>query len=138
MKPIDSLTAKSLLLRQECLTGRERLIAGPPRAGLLHFIVSELSVSIAAFVHGANICCPPMLRSILCSFLLLSGASLALAQQPFLTSEQWVKLRDEANGAAPYENLRYLTRWHRVPVTAGNSIRQLSSFCERGARVRAG
>ena len=34
------------------------------------------------------------------------------------SSEQWVKLRDEASGAAPYENLRYLTRLHRVPATA--------------------
>ena len=59
-----------------------------------------------------------MLRSILFSLLLLSAATLTLAQQPFLSSEQWVKLRDEANGAAPYENLRYLTRLHRVPATA--------------------
>ena len=41
-----------------------------------------------------------------------------VAQQPFIPSEQWVKLRDEASGAAPYENLRYLTRLHRVPATA--------------------
>jgi hypothetical protein len=32
--------------------------------------------------------------------------------------EQWVKLRDEASGAAPHENLRDLTRLHRVPATA--------------------
>jgi aminopeptidase YwaD len=43
---------------------------------------------------------------------------LAVGQQPFLSSSQWVALRDEANGAAPYENLRYLTRLHRVPATA--------------------
>jgi len=54
----------------------------------------------------------------LAAFILLSAATLALAQQPFLSSEQWVKLRDEASGAAPYENLRYLTRLHRVPATA--------------------
>ncbi len=47
----------------------------------------------------------------------LVGTTLALAQQPFLSSEQWVKLRDEASGAAPYENLRYLIRLHRVPAT---------------------
>jgi aminopeptidase YwaD len=41
-----------------------------------------------------------------------------VAQQPFIPSEQWVKLRDEASGAVPYENLRYLTRLHRVPATA--------------------
>src|ERR1700687_1026981 len=41
----------------------------------------------------------------------------ALAQQPFLTARQWIALRDESNGAAPYENLRYLTGLHRVPAT---------------------
>src|SRR5271169_3595263 len=40
------------------------------------------------------------------------------AQQPFLTGRQWLALRDESNGAAPYENLRYLTTLHRVPATA--------------------
>src|SRR5258708_32734628 len=59
-----------------------------------------------------------MIRSLVACFVLLSGATLALAQQPFLSSEQWVKLRDEASGAAPYENLRYLTGLHRVPATA--------------------
>jgi aminopeptidase YwaD len=39
------------------------------------------------------------------------------AQQPFLTATQWGALRDESNGAAPYENLRYLTGLHRVPAT---------------------
>ena len=42
----------------------------------------------------------------------------ALAQQPFLTPGHWTALRDESNGAAPYENLRYLTGLHRVPATA--------------------
>src|SRR5258708_32725776 len=59
-----------------------------------------------------------MIRSLVACFVLLSGATLAFAQQPFLSSEQWVKLRDEASGAAPYENLRYLTRLHRVPATS--------------------
>src|SRR5215470_2674822 len=40
-----------------------------------------------------------------------------LAQQPFLNKKQWTDLRDEANGAAPYENLRFLTTLHRVPAT---------------------
>ena len=40
-----------------------------------------------------------------------------LAQQPFLNTKQWTALRDEANGAAPYENLRYLTTLHRLPAT---------------------
>src|SRR5690349_21216391 len=61
---------------------------------------------------------PSMLRTILSAVLLLSAATFALAQQPFLSSEQWVKLRDEASGTMPYENLRYLTRLHRVPATA--------------------
>ena len=50
--------------------------------------------------------------------ILLFLITTTVAQQPFLPSEQWVKLRDEASGAAPYENLRYLTRLHRVPATA--------------------
>jgi hypothetical protein len=41
----------------------------------------------------------------------------AFAQQPFLGARQWAALRDESNGAAPYENLRYLTGLHRVPAT---------------------
>src|SRR5580700_9130459 len=39
------------------------------------------------------------------------------AQQPFLSETQWTALRDEASGVAPYENLRFLTRLHRVPAT---------------------
>jgi aminopeptidase YwaD len=39
------------------------------------------------------------------------------AQQPFLTEQQWVAIRNEAGGAAPYDNLRVLTRLHRVPAT---------------------
>jgi aminopeptidase YwaD len=41
----------------------------------------------------------------------------AFGQQPFLSVHQWTALRDESNGAAPYENLRYLTGLHRVPAT---------------------
>jgi aminopeptidase YwaD len=40
-----------------------------------------------------------------------------LAQQPFLSETQWSAMRDEASGMAPYENLRSLTRLHRVPAT---------------------
>jgi aminopeptidase YwaD len=40
------------------------------------------------------------------------------AQQPFLTEAQWTEIRAEASGTAPYENLRSLTRLHRVPATA--------------------
>src|SRR5277367_2738704 len=39
------------------------------------------------------------------------------AQQPFLSEAQWTLLRDQASGLAPYENLRVLTRLHRVPAT---------------------
>jgi hypothetical protein len=42
---------------------------------------------------------------------------LLLAQQPFLSEAQWTQMRDEASGLAPYENLRSLTRLHRVPAT---------------------
>jgi hypothetical protein len=41
----------------------------------------------------------------------------AFGQQPFLDVHQWTTLRDESSGAAPYENLRYLTGLHRVPAT---------------------
>jgi aminopeptidase YwaD len=39
------------------------------------------------------------------------------AQHPFLSDSEWSALREEASGTAPYENLRALTRWHRVPAT---------------------
>jgi hypothetical protein len=39
------------------------------------------------------------------------------AQRPFLTATQWDAMRDESSGLAPYENLRSLTRLHRVPAT---------------------
>src|SRR3984893_7246332 len=73
-----------------------------------------------------------MVRSLLAGLILLSGPTLALAQQPFLSSEQWVKLRDEASGAAPYENLRYLTRLQRVPPTA--EFDQAAEFVLQRAR----
>src|SRR5579862_1672943 len=41
----------------------------------------------------------------------------AWAQPPFLSQAQWLAIRNEANGAAPYENLRALSRLHRVPAT---------------------
>src|ERR1700682_1868064 len=73
-----------------------------------------------------------MIRSILAALVLLSAATFALAQQPFLSSEPWVKLRDEASGAAPYENLRSLTRLHRVPATA--EFDQAAEFVLQRAR----
>jgi aminopeptidase YwaD len=41
----------------------------------------------------------------------------AWAQHPFLSDTDWAALRHEASGSAPYENLRALTRLHRVPAT---------------------
>jgi aminopeptidase YwaD len=62
-------------------------------------------------------------RRLLCasSSLLLAPASLSTpsyGQQPFLTGPQWASIRNEAGGAAAYENLRVLTRFHRVPATS--------------------
>ena len=51
------------------------------------------------------------------SIVCVLTANHARAQQPFLTNQQWDVLRDEANGNAPYENLRVLTGLHRVPAT---------------------
>ncbi len=73
-----------------------------------------------------------MVRPLLFCLILLSATTLAFAQQPFLSSEQWVKLRDEASGAAPYENLRFLTRLHRVPATA--EFDQAAGFILQRAR----
>src|SRR5258708_21509056 len=51
-----------------------------------------------------------------CSFVAFTTLC-AIAQQPFRGVRQWEALRDESNGAAPYENLRYLAGLHRVPAT---------------------
>ena len=56
------------------------------------------------------------LQYLLALSISLPGCAL-FAQQPFLSDTQWTQLRDEANGTAPYENLRSLTRLHRVPAT---------------------
>jgi hypothetical protein len=70
------------------------------------------------------------LRSILLLILLTTLG--AFAQQPFLDAHQWTTLRDESNGAAPYENLRYLTTLHRVPATA--DFEQAAQFILQRAR----
>jgi aminopeptidase YwaD len=62
----------------------------------------------------------------------LCSLSRVFAQQPFLTARQWTALRDESNGAAPYENLRYLTTLHRVPATA--QFDQAANFILERAR----
>jgi len=53
---------------------------------------------------------------LLCFFIAFTSLC-ALGQEPFLDARQWTALRDESSGAAPYENLRYLTGLHRVPAT---------------------
>jgi aminopeptidase YwaD len=63
---------------------------------------------------------------------LIFPAGHASAQQPFLSTKQWIALRDESNGAAPYENLRYLTGLHRVPATA--QFEQAADFILQRAR----
>jgi len=56
----------------------------------------------------------------------------AFGQQPFLGIRQWTALRDESSGAAPYENLRYLTGLHRVPTTV--DYEQAAQFVLQRAR----
>ena len=59
---------------------------------------------------------PQRLRLLVVSSVVLHGCLLC-AQQPFLSETQWTQNRDETSGMAPYENLRSLTRLHRVPAT---------------------
>jgi hypothetical protein len=65
-------------------------------------------------------------------FFFIFHVSVAFAQQPFLPKSQWTALRDESSGAAPYENLRYLTGLHRVPATA--DFDQAAQFILQRAR----
>jgi aminopeptidase YwaD len=53
---------------------------------------------------------------LICFFIAFTSLCV-FGQQPFLDARQWTALRDESSGAAPYENLRYLTGLHRVPAT---------------------
>src|SRR5208337_3514001 len=60
-----------------------------------------------------------IMRRLLLTFFFTALTTLcAFGQQPFLGIHQWTALRDESSGAAPYENLRYLTGLHRVATTA--------------------
>jgi len=68
----------------------------------------------------------------LTGFLLALSSLSALTQQPFLSPHQWAALRDESSGAAPYENLRYLTSLHRVPAT--KEFDQVAQFVLQRAR----
>src|SRR6267378_1061661 len=65
-------------------------------------------------------------------FLLSLTSISAFAQEPFLSTRQWGALRDESSGAAPYENLRYLTTLHRVPATT--EFDQAAQFMLQKAR----
>jgi aminopeptidase YwaD len=69
--------------------------------------------------------------SLLC-FVVAFTTIWACAQQPYLNARQWASLRDESSGAAPYENLRYLTGLHRVPATA--DFEQAAQFVLQRAR----
>jgi hypothetical protein len=68
----------------------------------------------------------------LTGFLLALSSLSALTQQPFLSPHQWEALRDESSGAAPYENLRYLSSLHRVPAT--KEFDQAAQFVLQRAR----
>ena len=69
-----------------------------------------------------------LLVAVVCLFAILP----AYAQQPFLGAREWNALRDESNGAVPYENLRYLTALHRVPAT--RQFDQAADFILQRAR----
>jgi aminopeptidase YwaD len=56
----------------------------------------------------------------------------ARAEQPFLAESQFSLMRGEASGAASYENLRALTRLHRVPATP--EFDQAADFILKRAR----
>ena len=56
----------------------------------------------------------------------------ACGEQPLLPESQWALLRSEASGTAPYENLRALTRLHRVPATP--EFDQAADFIAQRAR----
>src|SRR6266852_4723438 len=71
------------------------------------------------------------MRSLICFLIALTTLS-AFGQQPFLGVREWTALRDESSGAAPYENLRYLTGLHRVPATA--AFDQAAQFVLQRAR----
>src|SRR6202140_5969445 len=71
------------------------------------------------------------MRSLIC-FLIACTTLYAFGQQPFLGVREWTALRDESTGAAPYENLRYLTGLHRFPAPPG--FYQAAQFVLQRAR----
>ncbi|MBI3476520.1 MAG: M28 family peptidase [Acidobacteria bacterium] len=64
--------------------------------------------------------------------VLLCVTGIAVAQEPFLSTTHWTAVRNESSGAAPYENLRYLTTLHRVPATT--DFDQAAQFVLQKAR----
>src|SRR5260370_7203056 len=71
------------------------------------------------------------MRSLIC--VLIGFTYLyAFGQQALLGVREWTALRDESSGAAPYENLRYLTGLHRVPATT--AFDQAAQFVLQRAR----
>src|SRR5258708_40205045 len=58
-----------------------------------------------------------LLAALTLAFLGSIQSPAAWAQHPFLSDAEWRNLRNEASGTAPYENLRALTRLHRVQAT---------------------
>src|SRR6202050_3738573 len=59
---------------------------------------------------------PQRLRLLVVSSVVLHGCLLC-PQEPVLTETRWTQMPDETSGMAPYENVRSLTRLHRVPAT---------------------
>jgi hypothetical protein len=73
-----------------------------------------------------------MTRCLVSACFLLFCVTSGFSRAPFLPWEQWIKLRDEASGVLPYENLRYLTRLHRAPATG--EFDQAAQFVLEGVR----
>ena len=49
--------------------------------------------------------------------LMLVSCCAGSAQEPLMKQREWTAIREQASGSAPYENLRALTRLHRIPGT---------------------
>ena len=47
----------------------------------------------------------------------LFSCTTVAAQEPLMDRAEWMAIREQASGSAPYESLRALTRLHRVPGT---------------------
>jgi hypothetical protein len=84
------------------------------------FVIYQTSIDSAPLGTIVYLCkfssATRLLRLFVASSLIFLSC-LLYAQQPFLSEAQWTEIRDETSGVAPYENLRLLTRLHRVPAT---------------------